>query len=222
MSKAESNPRLGALIKKVWRKVAMRNLTATDNHHGLDRLYALPDPWDMASNREQYRFAMTNLVIASKLAQVGTILEIGCGEGHQSRHLAAICKQLYGLDVSARAVSRARHNVPTASFDVGTVTKIPWTPPPARFDLVVACEVLVYMSDPSEAIRRMSELGHACFVSFFGPSARIVAPHIDSLNVERGWFYYDPYAWLWAFWRPDALSPSRIDDSRLAVERRLE
>lgn len=189
-------------MRKAWRRIAARNLTASDNHEQLDRLYAMPDPWHMASAGEQYRFAMTNALITSRLCRVGTILELGCGEGHQSLHLVSLCDQLYGLDVSARAVSRARERVPKAIFETGTLPTVPWRPAGGQFDLVVACEVLYYMSDAAGAVRRMSELGRACLVTFFGPSARFVAPHIDDRRgVECGWFYHDPYPWLWAFWR---------------------
>lgn len=197
-------PRRRDLIRGAWRKIALRNLTASDNHRQLDRLYALPDPWDMRSAREQHRCAMTNAIIESKLGRVETILELGCGEGHQSQHLMLLCDQLYGLDVSPRAVMRARQRVPEARIEIGTLPVVPWTPPGGRFDLVVACEVLYYMSDVPAAISRMSELGRACLVTFFGPSARLVAGHLDNLSgVERGWFYHEPYAWLWALWRPD-------------------
>ncbi len=181
----------------------MRNLSASDNHRQLDRLYAMADPWQMESAKEQFRFEMTNALVLAKVGRVGTILEIGCGEGHQSQHLATQCDRLYGLDVSPRAVERARKRVPTALFDVGTLPEVPRTPPGGRFDLVVACEVLYYMSDIPGAVNSMTELGDACLVTFFGPSAGLVAKHVDRLpGVERGWFFHDPYAWLWAFWRP--------------------
>ena len=195
--------RLNILARKVWRRIALRNLTASDNHQQLDRLYAIADPWQMTSAKEQFRFAMTNTLIAEKCGRVGSLLEIGCGEGHQSEHLATLADQLYGLDVSARAVERARTRLPQARFDVGTLASIPWTPPAGRFDLVVACEVLYYMSDIQAAIQAMSQSGDACLVTFFGPSAGLVAKHIDHLpGLERGWFYHEPYHWLWAFWRP--------------------
>ncbi|HEX8030340.1 MAG TPA: class I SAM-dependent methyltransferase [Vicinamibacterales bacterium] len=188
----------------MWRKLALRNLTASDNHRQLDRLYALPDPWDMKSAREQHRCEMTNGIIESRMGRVGSILELGCGEGHQSRHLASLCDQLYGLDVSPRAIARAQKHVPEARFEVGTLPTVPWTPAGGRFDLVVACEVLYYVSDVPAVISRMSELGHGCLVTFFSPSAGLVAGHVDGLKgVERGWFHHAPYAWLWAFWRPD-------------------
>ena len=181
----------------------MRNLSGSDNHPQLDRLYAMPDPWHMTSAKEQFRFAATNALLSAKVGHVGTILEVGCGEGHQSQHLAGLCDELYGIDVSPRAVERARNRVPGARIDVGTLPLVPCTPPGGRFDVVVACEVLYYMSDIPGAVNAMSELGDACLVTFFGPSARAVAKHVDGLpGVERGWFFHDPYPWLWAFWRP--------------------
>jgi len=195
--------RFNILARKVWRRIALRNLTASDNHKQLDRLYAVADPWQMTSAREQFRFEMTNALLAEKLGHVGSLLEIGCGEGHQSEHLAKVADQLYGLDVSARAIDRARTRLPGAHFDVGTLPVIPNAPPGGRFDAVVACEVLYYMSDIEGAVKAMSQAGDACLVTFFGPSAGLVARHVEHLpGVERGWFYHEPVHWLWAFWRP--------------------
>lgn len=192
------------LMAKLWRRYALRELTGTDNHAGLQRLYALPDPWDMRSAREQSRFAQTNALIERLAGPAGSILEIGCGEGHQSAHLASICERLDGIDVSERAVLRARARVPQCRFGVGEVTSLPWPVAAGeRYDLVVACEVLYYMRDVPATLRAMSGLGRACLVTFFSPSAHLVAAHLDGLpDLQRGWFYHEPYAWLWAFWRP--------------------
>jgi 2-polyprenyl-3-methyl-5-hydroxy-6-metoxy-1,4-benzoquinol methylase len=191
-------------MRKVWRRIALRNLSGSDNHKQLDRLYAMADPWQMTSAREQFRFEMTNALLQAKLGRSGTLLEVGCGEGHQSEHLARLCDQLYGIDVSPRAIERARQRLPGARFDVGSLPAVPHAPEGGRFDVVVACEVLYYMGDIGGAVRAMSELGDACLVTFFGPAAARVARHVDGIpNVERGWFFHEPYAWLWAFWRTD-------------------
>lgn len=199
------------IVSKVWRRYAMRGIGANDNHAGLDKLYALPDPWGMTTEREQSRFAQTNAVIAAHAGHVGTLLEIGSGEGHQSEHLATLCDQLYGLDVSERAVERARERLPAARFGVGEITALPWEPPPGgKYDLVVACEVLYYLSDIGKAVEAMSSLGRACLVTFFCPSARRVAQHLQDLpGVRRGWIYHDPYAWLWAYWEPGSDRPAQ-------------
>ena len=192
------------LMAKLWRRYALRELSASDNHAGLQRLYALPDPWDMRSEREQSRFVQTNALIEKLVGPVGSMLEIGCGEGHQSTHLSSLCDRLDGLDVSERAVQRARSRAPHCRFGVGEVSALPWTVPAGeRYDLIVACEVLYYMSDIEATLRAMSRNGRACLVTFFAPSARVVAPHLADLpGLQRGWLYHDPYAWLWAFWRP--------------------
>ncbi len=201
---ADGSPVRG-VVSKVWRRYTMRHLSASDNHAGLDRLYALPDPWGMTTGREQWRFEQTNGVITSRLGRPGSVLEIGSGEGHQSEHLSRICTRLDGLDVSARAVERAQARVPQVRFAVGHVAALPWAPPPGgRYDLVVACEVLYYISDIPATIDGMSRLGRACLVTFFCPTARVVARHLQDIpGLERGWFYHYPYAWLWAYWRPE-------------------
>ncbi|HNV58012.1 MAG TPA: class I SAM-dependent methyltransferase [Rhodoferax sp.] len=193
-----------ALLAKLWRRYALRALSASDNHVGLQKLYALPDPWDMRSAREQSRFLQTNALIEGLLGRPGSVLEIGCGEGHQSIHLMSLCDRLDGIDVSERAVERARMRAPLGRFGQGEVSTLPWLQPAGmRYDLVIACEVLYYMSDIDATLHAMSQKGHACLVTFFGPSARLVAPHLVNLpGLQRGWIYHDPYAWLWAFWRP--------------------
>ncbi|CAG1019323.1 hypothetical protein BURC_04196 [Burkholderiaceae bacterium] len=199
---AEGSP-ARKFVSKVWRRCTLGRIGANDNHAGLDTLYALPDPWSMTSQREQSRFVQTNAVIEKLTGRVGTLLEIGSGEGHQSEHLAKLCDELYGFDVSARAVARAQERLPNCRFGVGQLSELPWSLPAGRkYDLVVACEVLYYLSDIEDAVRRMSSLGHSCFASFFCPSARLVAQHLDGIpGLQRGWIYHDPYAWLWAYWK---------------------
>jgi SAM-dependent methyltransferase len=194
-----------SLVAKAWRRFSLRGIGANDNHAGLDRLYALPDPWGMDSQREQSRFVQTNAVIEQVTGRVGSLLEIGCGEGHQSEHLARLCDTLHGIDVSSRAVARACQRVPTGHFSTGHLNDLPWqAPSDGRYDLVVACEVLYYLGDIQQAVERMSALGRHCFATFFCPSARVVAQHlVDIPGLQRGWIYHEPYAWLWAHWRGD-------------------
>jgi SAM-dependent methyltransferase len=205
-----SSDRVGRLARKVWRRLVARNLTAGDDYDRLDRFYAMEDPWELGSGREQSRFTQTNAAIQDRLGHVNSVLEIGCGEGHQSLHLARICDRVTGIDVSERAIVRARSRVPGAEFLVGDVANL--SSSGRRFDLVVACEVLNYVKDIPATLARMSELGAACLVTFFCPSARIVAPHLVSIPLaDRGWIGGDPYAWLYVFWRTEPSPGQRMD-----------
>ena len=63
------------IARKVWRRLVAKNLTASDDYEKLDRFYAMEDPWEMGSTREQLRFAQTNAVIEDRLRHVGSVLE---------------------------------------------------------------------------------------------------------------------------------------------------
>ncbi len=60
----------------------------------------------MDAEAQRFRFAETNRIIGEQFGHVGSILEVGCGEGHQSQALLEVCDELVGIDVSARAVER--------------------------------------------------------------------------------------------------------------------
>ena len=155
---------------KAWRRYALRSVGDNDNYPDLNRLYALPDPWDMESPTEQSRFAQTNAVLDQLAGRIGSILEVGSGEGHQSLYLSQLCERLYGFDVSERAVTRAQSELPQCHFGVGHLSALPWTlEPHEKYDLVVACEVLYYLRDVEAAVREMSRLGRRCFASFSSP-----------------------------------------------------
>src|SRR3546814_1302193 len=98
--------------------------------------YKLGDPWNMESRLEQARFVATNAVVARAFGRVGTLLEVGCGEGHQTRVLDELADEVYGIDVSPTAVERARERVPKAHFAATDIHGQPWGDQPGRFDLV--------------------------------------------------------------------------------------
>src|SRR5262245_47425886 len=93
-------------VRRTWIKYALRGVSGHDAHDRLDRAYRVPDPWAMDSDRERFRFVETNRAIVDAFGRIGSMLEIGCGEGHQSTYLVGLCDRLTGIDVSATAVGR--------------------------------------------------------------------------------------------------------------------
>jgi cyclopropane fatty-acyl-phospholipid synthase-like methyltransferase len=190
--------------RRSWMKFALKGVSANDNYERLDLAYKIADPWNMESAMEQARFAATDRLIESAFGRVGSMLELGCGEGHQSQHLAKLCSRLHGLDISGKAIERARRRVPEAEFAVGDLATQPWGNERHRFDLVTACEVLYYIKDLPATIERMNYLGKACFVTFFAPAARRVGETLLSPpKVQRDWFYHGSTVWLACWWRND-------------------
>ncbi len=197
-----------ALFKKLkrrsWMKFALRGVSGNDNFDRLDLAYTVEDPWNMDSPTEQARFEATNRIIEREFGRVDSLLELGCGEGHQSARLAGLATRTYGLDVSAKAIERARQRMPQAQFAAADIFHQPWAGEIERFDLVTAFEVLYYLGDVEATLARMSQLGRACVVTIFAPAARRVGPHLERIpGLRKDWIWHGGTVWLVAWWRND-------------------
>lgn len=187
--------------RRLWMKYALRGVGGSDNHARLDLAYSMEDPWNMDSALERTRFEATNQIIERAFGRVGSILELGCGEGHQSRHLARLGDRLHGVDVSAQAIERARRRIPDAQFAVADIFSQPWATDRHRFDLVTACEVLYYLSDPAATIERMRQLGRNGLVTFFAPAAGRIGPSLERVpGLHKDWIHAGATSWLVGWW----------------------
>jgi SAM-dependent methyltransferase len=195
-------PSLAPRLRDFWVRLALRHVHYADRADKLNRLYRIEDPWQMGSAKEQARFAWTNRLIAAQFGSPDTVLEIGCGEGHQSHHLSQICRRLYGIDVSARAVRRAQKRCPRATFAVGDPFTFSLFEMPATVDLVVACEVLYYVKDVPRFLERLSELGRTCLVTCYAGQADELEPHLARLTpAGSDRFCSDGVEWRAVWWR---------------------
>jgi SAM-dependent methyltransferase len=155
-------------LKSLWRSRVLRGVDFADRYESLDALYRIQDPWDFTEPHEKMRFQETNRIILREFGRTGTLLEVGCAEGHQTAYLMSVCHQLYGLDVSRRAVRRAKRRCPDATIAVGDMASAARIAGgPERFDVVVACEVLYYVKDVAANLRWMAQLGRGSLISYY-------------------------------------------------------
>jgi len=197
--------KLRKAVRRTWMKYAMRGVGGADDYQRLDMAYRVADPWNMESGMEQARFTATNALIERSFGRVGSLLELGCGEGHQTLVLGALADEVHGIDVSPIAIARARERVPGAQFEATDIHGQPWGDDSGRFDLVVACEVLYYIKDIPATIARMNHLGRACMVTFFAPALRRVGPHLEGIpGLHKDWIHHQGQTWLVCWWRNPA------------------
>ena len=189
------------VIRRSWMKYAMKGVAGADAYDRLERAYALEDPWNLNSALEMSRFVWTNQVIQDHFGALDSVLEIGCGEGHQTSYLQRLFRNTHGLDVSARAIERAQRRLPSAQFAVADLAHQPWGEARGRFDLVTACEVLYYVSDIDATLDRMSHLGKHCLVTVFAPAApRVWGALRERIGKRRDWHCFDRTVWVAGWW----------------------
>ncbi len=196
-------------FRSLWTRLILRDIHYRDRHSRFDQLYRIEDPWHMNTDSEKFRFEETNRLIRTHFPKLDSMLEIGCGEGHQTARLAEVCSKLYSIDISGRAVERARQRCPQVEFGVGDVFSAPMLASLPRVDLVVACEVLYYMSDVPAVLSRMEQLGRSCLVTYVNDErAGLSAPLAKIPNQQSTQFTHNQVLWHAVWWpaQPDAAS----------------
>ena len=83
------------------------------------------------------------------------ILEAGCGTGAVLSSIN-IPAAMYGLDISAGALSEARIHVPGAKLVRGDALALPY--PDSTFDITFCHFLLLWVSDPLQAVREMARV----------------------------------------------------------------
>jgi 2-polyprenyl-3-methyl-5-hydroxy-6-metoxy-1,4-benzoquinol methylase len=111
-----------------------------------------------------------------------TILEVGCGEGHVTQILVdCTAAQIRGTDISNTILNQAREAVvsPRVSFQNKNIYQ--FNPDIDRAELVVCCEVLEHIENPTLGLEKLASLASPyCLLSV--PRE----PIFRTLNLLRG------------------------------------
>lgn len=171
--------------KSLWVRFWLRRTKFSGRYGDLQKLYATRDPWDLLSDREQHRFAAVNEMIRDMAPSCDTLLELGCGEGFQTRKLMEVSAHVVGIDVSDLAISRAREDLPSAEFHVGRAEDVGTIFTGRRFDIATACEVLYYSDNIDAALRGVQSVSDRLLVTNFAERAQHMRPHFSGAEWHR-------------------------------------
>lgn len=172
-------------LRSLWTRFWLRGSKFSGRYSGLNSLYRIKDPWNLLSDKEQARFRETNNRIRMIAPDCRSILELGCGEGAQTRWLMDITPDVTGVEVSEHAVARARQALPAATFKVGRAEDIATLFPDRRFDLATALEVLYYSDDIPSVIAKAQGLADRLLVTNFSERAERVTAHFTGPGWSR-------------------------------------
>jgi len=147
-----------------------------------DMRYGVEDPWGYTRREyERVKYEATLEQIASR--RYRSILEVGCSEGLFTRRLVELGEHVCGVDISQRALDRARGSL--QSFDNVELRRIDvfrdspdWT-----FELVICSEVLCFAEDLEQldaASRRLAR--------WVEPGGTLLLVHLRVAHeVDSGW-----------------------------------
>jgi cyclopropane fatty-acyl-phospholipid synthase-like methyltransferase len=142
------------------------------------RYRADPDPWGYtASDYERRKYEATLAACGS--GPFSSALELGGSIGVFSAMLAPRCERLITVDVSPTAVADARSRLAGHRGVEPIVGAIPEAVPRLPFDLVLASEILYYLTD-EELAGTLALLQHTMV-----NGARLVAVHWRPPGPER-------------------------------------
>lgn len=87
-----------------------------------------------------------------------TILEAGCGEGDVTYFIAGLYKdaKIKGFDISETVVNKAKAKCLNVKFVKDNIYKI--NEEDAKYELVIACEVLEHLEKPEKAIKELRRI----------------------------------------------------------------
>ena len=142
------------------------------------RYRANPDPWDYTTSEYERRKYEATLAACGD-GPFEDALELGGSIGVFSSLLAPRCERLTTVDAAPTAVAAARRRLAGAPHVDVVLGEIPDAIPIRRFDLVVASEILYYLT-LSELARTVGWLE-----SVTVPGARVVATHWRPAGPER-------------------------------------
>lgn len=137
---------------------------------------------------------------AEEVRALGPVLDVGCGPGTITAHLAKLGLTVSGVDLSPRMVAHAQRLHPTLQFSIGSATDLDL--PGASLGGVLAWWSLFNL--PREVVPSvLTALGRA-----LKPGGQLLlGTHAGTGAITRSQAYGDlPVAWTTYLWHPDELS----------------
>jgi SAM-dependent methyltransferase len=101
---------------------------------------------------------LARYVFAERWCRDRDVLDVGCGVGYGSAHLADVARRVVGGDVDAESIgyARRRYSRRNVEFHVLDATALPF--PDAAFDTVCAFETIEHLADPEALVREAARV----------------------------------------------------------------
>jgi SAM-dependent methyltransferase len=137
---------------------------------------------------------------AEDVRGLGPVLDVGCGPGQVSAHLAGLGVDVSGVDLSPRMVEHARAAYPQLRFEVASATEL--RPAPGSLGGVLAWWSLFHL--PRASVTSVL----ATLAGALVPGGQLVwGAHVGDGEVQRSDAYgVDGVSWTTYLWQPEEMA----------------
>jgi 2-polyprenyl-3-methyl-5-hydroxy-6-metoxy-1,4-benzoquinol methylase len=144
------------------------------------------DSWDQENMSHPAR--QIALIVINRY-NFNSVLDYGCGKGHFANQLTKKNNAVTGIDISAVAIEKAKTRFPAIDFSVCDEKKF-IAEYEQQHDLVIAMEVLSYISSWEELIKKFSRITSHLLITLYIPDNPIgfVKSIADLKKVFGEWF----------------------------------
>lgn len=154
-----------------------------NNYSSFEKLFNKKvDPWAFSTSPyEKVRFE--RMLELAKSVPHKTILEVGCAEGHFTKFLLQISKNVTAIDVSKQALERAKKRAPGAKYLLTSLDD--FKIPSQKFDLIVASEVMYYVKDKKAMFEKLPKIGNYLLMSNWAFYGYLLSKHLKGAKLLK-------------------------------------
>jgi len=158
------------------------------HYKGLSRLfkilYWVPDPFRMKKNVAYWQ-SMAQY-FKQKKRFLGTVLDVGCGEGLFYPYIEDYCQSIEGVDVSYFAIRRARIHYPKGQFKVADLMQLSLPEKNKKYDTVLLMNVIYYLDSKKfdSVIDQLNRLGNYVYVVYYEGEADCLNAYFISKKIQ--------------------------------------
>lgn len=133
--------------------------------------------------------------LKAHLPEGAEVLDVGCGNGVISRYLGSQGFVVRGVDVSRKAIERARslNTFPNVRFEVVSAEQL--VADGQRYHAVVCSEVLEHLNEPGNLLKVLHQILHDDGVLVVtvpngkGPRESLVTKPVQRMQKKNGWLW---------------------------------
>jgi 2-polyprenyl-3-methyl-5-hydroxy-6-metoxy-1,4-benzoquinol methylase len=133
--------------------------------------------------------------LKAKLPEGAEVLDVGCGNGVISRYLGSKGFVVRGVDVSPKAIERARslNTFPNVRFEVVSAEQL--VADGQKYHAVVCSEVLEHLNEPGSLLKVLHQILHDDGVLVVtvpngkGPRESLVTKPVQRMQKKNGWMW---------------------------------